>query len=351
MLYFYAPSLVLGSFAFAIVPHLLYREARHGSFPLFSSPRVHFSSFSWNSRFWFFRIFVKPLAGWNTGRSNMYHISFQSDPWRSKGTVYAVFVFELLQTALQMSDFYQRNVQHWGDPTTFLDQNLQWLSVTIITGISAAIVQSSFGWRILVLSNSRIWPSMVWFLAIIQLGANLANGILAKAPPLYDVHIPRSPLVILWGVSTALNDVLIAVLLSFYLRRMKSAFEDTNTTVSRIVNLIVGSGTLTAVLAIATVLLYLFSRPEFNIFPSVLSKIYANSLLVMLNQRMNFQNPTNIIFNSFRGLEETTDDNTLLLVRMPQASEVIEDTAETWDVYEGSDAGTTVEKRLVVGPQ
>ncbi|KAH8806617.1 hypothetical protein DL96DRAFT_1631193 [Flagelloscypha sp. PMI_526] len=259
------------------------------------------------------------MAGILVVQVYIYHVAFPTDPWRTKVTVYSILILEMLRTAVQINDSYQKDVRHWGDAAALDDQHLQWLSIPIITALIAAIVQSTFGWRIRVLSNSLVWPCVVWFLSIVQLVANLVNGILSVSLPVRELFLPSNPVIILWGVSTAVNDVLIAILLSFYLSRMKSAFKATNSTIAKIIRLIVGSGVLTAILAIIIILLYFFSPSEFKLFSTVLSKFYSNSLMVMLNQRMNLREPTSVVFNSLGESEVIRDDNTYHIGPLRQA--------------------------------
>ncbi|KAH8806615.1 hypothetical protein DL96DRAFT_1631189 [Flagelloscypha sp. PMI_526] len=289
------------------------------------------------------------LAGMLIVQVYIYYLAFDGDSWTTKMTVYSVFVLELTQTALQISDNYQTNVQHWGDSTTLDDQHLDWFSIPIITAMTAAIVQSSFGLRIKVLSNSLVWPSMVWFLAVVQLAAGLAQGILSAPLAVHDLFHKTKPTVILWGVSTALNDVLIAVLLAFYLTRMKSAFETTNTIVTRIVSLIVGTGALTAVWAIVIVLLYFLSPQEFGLFTSVMSKCYSNSLMVMLNQRIDLRDQAKKTLNTFRESEATREDTTFHLTTIPTSPHVAGEILDSWEVYQRATAGGAIGKRGVIG--
>ncbi|KAH8806618.1 hypothetical protein DL96DRAFT_1631209 [Flagelloscypha sp. PMI_526] len=271
------------------------------------------------------------LAGILIVQVYIYHLAFPTDSWTTKTTVYSVLVLELLQTALQIHDSYQTNVQHWGDPTTLDSQHLNWFAIPIITAMTAAIVQSSFAWRIRVLSNSLVWSSIVWVMAAIQLGAGLAQGILSAPLAVHELFRRTKPTIILWGASTALNDVLIAALLSFYLTRMKSSFAETNSIVTRIVSLIVGSGVLTAVWAIIIVILYFLSPQEFAMFTNVISKCYSNSLMVMLNQRIDLRDPSKKTFHSYQQSGALREDTTFHLASIPNITEGAGDISDSWE--------------------
>jgi len=85
----------------------------------------------------------------------------------------------------------------------------------------------------------------------------------------------------------AASDVLIALLLCFYLRRGNSGFDKTNSIISHLVRYTVTTGLATSMLAVACLVAY-FVRPNTFIFIALhfsLGRMYTNSLLATLNSR------------------------------------------------------------------
>ncbi|KAH8831391.1 hypothetical protein DL96DRAFT_1587622 [Flagelloscypha sp. PMI_526] len=216
----------------------------------------------------------------------IYSIAFPKDPWTTKAIVYVVLLLELLQTALMMQNKYQAFVVLFGTTQAIEEQGLGWFIVPVLTSITAAIVQGFFGYRILILSSSWVPACAVWLTTLLQLASGLAQGILSIGLPNHELALRTKSTVIVWTVSTAVTDVLVAALLSHYLFRMRSGIEETNSIVGRIVQLTIGTGSLTAVAAVLILILVFLAPPWFSIFTDFTSKLYSNSLMVTFNRRM-----------------------------------------------------------------
>ncbi|KZT65817.1 hypothetical protein DAEQUDRAFT_759116 [Daedalea quercina L-15889] len=122
----------------------------------------------------------------------------------------------------------------------------------------------------------------------------LLNGDNPRAIDMKRLPYARKDAVLNWGVATEVwlwgsvfVDAMIAGCMIHLLRRFKTLREDTNLLVNRLIRLIAETGCLTAVGAI-TVLVFYRAFPETLLAACpllLLSKLYANTLLITLNNR------------------------------------------------------------------
>ncbi|KAF9013606.1 hypothetical protein BDZ89DRAFT_466601 [Hymenopellis radicata] len=227
------------------------------------------------------------LYGVLTVQVYLYYTAFPNDRWGSKALVYLVYVLELLQTIILTRDAYIT----WGINFTNIaildEQGLTWFGVPVLTAIASGLVQSFFGWRIYMLSNSKVAAVVVWVLALVQCGAGTAQGIWASSLKTSELPEVTRPTLITWLLTAAVNDVIIAVLLTIYLSRRKSGMSETDALVTRIIRLVVETGTLTAVLAVVTIVLFFVPGPAYyTIIADSIGKVYSNNLMVMFNRRI-----------------------------------------------------------------
>ncbi|KAF7791576.1 hypothetical protein EIP86_002592 [Pleurotus ostreatoroseus] len=85
------------------------------------------------------------------------------------------------------------------------------------------------------------------------------------------------------GSITAVNDIIIAVCMIWYLHRSNTGFRQTSTLLSKFIRLTLETGFLCAAFAILDLSFYCrFQENNYHLAPSIpLSKLYSNSLLVV----------------------------------------------------------------------
>ncbi|KAF9008193.1 hypothetical protein BDZ89DRAFT_1144247 [Hymenopellis radicata] len=235
------------------------------------------------------------LYGVLTVQVYLYYTAFPNDRWGSKALVYLVYVLELLQTII------------------LTRMRLTWFGVPVLTAIASGLVQSFFGWRIYMLSNSKVAAVVVWALALVQCGAGTAQGIWASSLKTSELPQVTRPTLITWLLTAAVNDVIIAVLLTIYLSRRKSGMSETDALVTRIIRLVVETGTLTAVLAVVTIVLFFVPGPAYyTIIADSIGKVYSNNLMVMFNRR--------ITIAGARRTSDSTTDHSVSMSRQQRSS-------------------------------
>ncbi|KAH8802313.1 hypothetical protein DL96DRAFT_1563598 [Flagelloscypha sp. PMI_526] len=158
--------------------------------------------------------------------------------------VYPVFILEVLQTVLREVDHFEIEVMRFGDVSVFNEALHFWLSTPILTAVTSAIVQAYFGYRIRVLSGSWIVPLIVWMPTLVQLGAGLSLGIMTVSLDIIEVETTSHLIAIAltWLASSTVVDILIAVLLTYFLLKFKSGLKATNDILTNIIRLTIETG-------------------------------------------------------------------------------------------------------------
>ncbi|KAJ7133833.1 hypothetical protein C8R46DRAFT_1139948 [Mycena filopes] len=217
-----------------------------------------------------------------------YYGAFPKDRIMTKSLVYTLFVLELTQTGIMSYFAYTVFGAGYGNLDVFEKSALEWFPVCILGSIIAGMVQLFYAYRLHAFSGSRIAGGLVTFLALVQIGSGIGQGVISK------MLVDRSGLtskpicVTIWLVSTALCDVLIAGFMSYYLKRGQVLSTQMKSTIAQIVRYTIETGAITAVVAIVQLVVQ-HTKPVGNNYfetPSwTLGKLYSNNLLVLLNAR------------------------------------------------------------------
>ncbi|KAJ7121970.1 hypothetical protein C8R43DRAFT_49358 [Mycena crocata] len=148
-------------------------------------------------------------------------------------------------------------------------------------------IQFFTAWRISVITGSIVLPMLISLLSIISFGGGLLVTVFASIRNQFQEFQSFSGAVILWLVSSAVCDVLIAIVLTYSLWSRKTGFTAVDGQINRIIRLTVQTGAITAVAALADVILFLsFPATTLQFIPDFpLSKLYTICLLSTLNAR------------------------------------------------------------------
>ncbi|KAN0141832.1 hypothetical protein V8E53_000294 [Lactarius tabidus] len=162
------------------------------------------------------------------------------------------------------------------------------LSSQVPVGINVnAVVQLYYAKRVYAVSQSLIFPVIIVVLVVVF----VALGIFftERGAVLNRLSLFHS---LTWAMCTgmiasAVADLLIAVLMCWYLFRKKTGFARTDSIITTLMAYSINSGLVTAILAGTMAITFLVS-PSSMIWMAVywlMSKCYVNSLLAMLNSR------------------------------------------------------------------
>ncbi|KAJ6606011.1 hypothetical protein DFH09DRAFT_244 [Mycena vulgaris] len=219
----------------------------------------------------------------------IYFMAFPRDRAYSKILVLFVFAIEILETMANTRDTVRVFGAGWGDFAVLDDVGWAWLSVPIIGSISAFIGQAFFAWRIYVIGQTLYIPALIIVITTCQLGAGIKTGIdICSAKRFSQLQYTNVTPTAIWLAATAVCDlVIVSSTVFFLLKSRKPEFRKTNAILSKIIKLTVETGMLCALFAIFD--LYLFATYKGTNYHLALclglSKIYSNSILLILNSR------------------------------------------------------------------
>ncbi|XP_006459761.1 hypothetical protein AGABI2DRAFT_116706 [Agaricus bisporus var. bisporus H97] len=154
-------------------------------------------------------------------------------------------------------------------------------------GIVATVAQLFYAHRIYLLSRKKLVTGIVIILALGQ----LTSGIFSTMGFSYGTGLESlfsgAAGALAWGALGAAGDLFIAVYMSWFLTiQMRRSSRTTQVLLTRIKRLLLETGIVTAVVAIAYPLMMGFPSANAFFVPGlVLGKIYSNSILVLLNNR------------------------------------------------------------------
>ncbi|KAH9041349.1 hypothetical protein EDB85DRAFT_1474066 [Lactarius pseudohatsudake] len=161
------------------------------------------------------------------------------------------------------------------------------IDVSIITGLIAMTVQGYFCYRIWVLNRRSSW--FCWIIAVCAVTQAVATTWLGVTSLKVGKYAVSKAAVYVWSIPSALADILIAVAMTLMLRRASSNFS--SIVIIRVVRLTIETNALTAALAITALVLYAaFPNQLYYVYiTEIIGKLYSNTLLVSLNNRIYFR--------------------------------------------------------------
>ncbi|KAG7086274.1 hypothetical protein E1B28_002239 [Marasmius oreades] len=226
----------------------------------------------------------------------LYFARYKDPAWIRYLVIY-LFMVETLSTAFCFEMVYEPLIRKAGLPDIKITSPLLLAADGPVTAMIATPVQLLMAWRIKVItqsqsrfkiiSGSTIMPLIIAIFSVASLAGGIWLGIRVARQPRFEDFAQFKGASVLWLVSTAVADVLIAGAMVLSLIRRKSSFQATNNQIDRILRLTVQTGTLTAVAALADSILFLIlpHTTLFFIWDLSLSKLYTNSILSSLNAR------------------------------------------------------------------
>jgi len=238
------------------------------------------------------------LYGILTVQTYLYYLAFPQDKRTTKAIVYFVYIIGTLQTAFALHDFYSLFCTLRGNSfleppaqSTIYGFGFMWFTIPVGGALAATAVQLFYAHRIYVISKAKKITAIVFVLAFLQLSASIVTAAFLFRPGLTTgISAGGGISLFVGGVIGATCDLLIAIYMSHYLsRQMKGASKTTQVLVTKATRLLLETGILTAGMAMAYAVLS-FSVPRsrltwFMIPGLSLGKLYANSMLVLLNNR------------------------------------------------------------------
>ncbi|KAF9003562.1 hypothetical protein BDQ17DRAFT_1355537 [Cyathus striatus] len=219
----------------------------------------------------------------------IYYLAFPKDTLLPKSLVGFALTLETLQTVLSTRDAFRNFGSGWGDFKDLDTVGWLWFSVPVIGSLISFTAQNFFAWRIWILSRQLYFPILIALISTTQCIFGLWVGISAHIVGFFSQFQNHSfNQTSVWLGGTALCDIIITFCMIYYLSRERNGFRSTNVLIARVIRVTVETGLICAAFAILDLSFFLKWRDNnYHLAPSIaLSKLYSNSLLVVLNSRV-----------------------------------------------------------------
>ncbi|SJK98172.1 uncharacterized protein ARMOST_01433 [Armillaria ostoyae] len=242
------------------------------------------------------------LFGTLTVQLYLYYLAFPKDRKFIKYLVYGIYIAEFVQTMLLTHDAFTSFGYGFGDLETFTEVRFSWLTVPIMGAAAACVGHAFYAYRIFILSKSRIVPIFVTCVSLTSSVAAIITGVFSfQAGNITKLNNRKTSVAV--GITcggAALCDIVIAVYMTYYLLRGNTGFHRTRVLVTKLIRLTIETGSLTAVVALASLILFLvFPHQTFYVTPAlVVSKMYANTIYMVLNSRIQIMGGRDIYMSS-----------------------------------------------------
>ncbi|KAH9066191.1 hypothetical protein EDB87DRAFT_1678942 [Lactarius vividus] len=211
-----------------------------------------------------------------------------------------IFVLETVQTALTGADIYYWFVAGFGDVERFGKSRFSPIDVPIMTAVTSLIVQGYFCYRIWVLMNRRSWICwIITVMAVTQSAAEIWLSITSLVAEKYVISKTALYVRILASVEAAATPPHVVVLAMVYTECHRGHSDCGGNDVSAKkgerqvlqLRIDVRLTSCSASVAVTTLVLYVVfpNRLYYAYTVDILGKLYSNTLLVSLNNRIYFR--------------------------------------------------------------
>ncbi|KAJ7260116.1 hypothetical protein C8J57DRAFT_1637679, partial [Mycena rebaudengoi] len=227
------------------------------------------------------------LFGALTVQLYVYTLCFPHDKRGVKALVYGVYLTMLVCLCLDAADLHFWFAAGFGDLDKFRRTRFAGVNVSIVGSLVGLCVQLFFAYRISMFRQAVWLSGLVVVISLVGVVGGIGGGI---TPYLVDsgqveLMVKNQYFIYMWLICSAVSDVFIAAAMTYLL--MNTAEPGTQHVIKRVVRLIVETNTLTASVALVGVILFTnVSKSTYWLCPAIiLPEIYANTLLLVLNNR------------------------------------------------------------------
>jgi len=231
------------------------------------------------------------IYGITTLQAYLYYVSFPKDGKATKLLVASIWGLDTLHVIFMCHAIHYYLIDGFVDHSVLADATWTLFMSLTVNILLAFIVQLFFTHRIFLLcSPQRRWwvTGMVGICVVahFSFGINTVAKLFQKKAFVRLKEISSSS-VIPFGAFAILSDILIAVALCVLLDGNRSSFEDTNSVINRLIIFAINRCILTSAVAIVETVVFSVLPNSFYSFAIdfVIGKLYANSLLAVLNSR------------------------------------------------------------------
>ncbi|GAA5885566.1 hypothetical protein JCM6882_007474 [Rhodosporidiobolus microsporus] len=208
------------------------------------------------------------------------------DGWVYRVAAAFVFLVGTLHTCFAFHSTWSYTVDSLVTPTVFASSPWSFAADPLVTSCVAVVVQLSYAHRIFIISKRSPWlPGFIIVLTAVSLAWGVLDTYFAASNALWSSINTKKPHVATWLGALTASDIVITASLTYYLRKSRTDFEETNSLLDRIIRLTVQNNGLTSAAAITSAVLFAIDS-TFHLVPGlVLIKLYQISFFSALNSR------------------------------------------------------------------
>ncbi|KAF9010873.1 hypothetical protein BDZ89DRAFT_1078082, partial [Hymenopellis radicata] len=230
------------------------------------------------------------LFGTLTVQLYLYYEAFPQDRLFNKCLAYSIYILEFVQTVLVMHDAFATFGPGFGDVQAITDIHFEWFSIPVLSGLVAFVGQTFYAYHIYTFTTRRAFPVLIVAISLTSSIAGFVVGAFGfEAGSLTLLNNRRTYIFTgVWCGGAALSDTLIATCMTYYLLQSDTGFRRTHALISKLIRLTIETGSVTALVAITTLVLF-FALPGTmfeGCFALLIPKVYANMIFVVLNSRL-----------------------------------------------------------------
>ncbi|TFK61360.1 hypothetical protein BDN72DRAFT_828339 [Pluteus cervinus] len=234
-----------------------------------------------------------------------YYIAFPKDLLWCKILVYGVFLLESAQTIIVTRDAFDTFASGFGNPNELSGVHTSWFTVPVVGGVVGLIAKVFYSYRITILSRSYVTGAIVAVIALASSGAAITAGLLIRQAGSL-MHLEQQGIFIttaIWLTGSAASDLVITAFMVYFLIRRDTGFRHTHLLVNKVLRVTIETNATTAIVATIGAILFIHLKDhDFHVTATAsLTKLYANTLFVIFNDRIKIVGGRNTI--------ETTDNH------------------------------------------
>ncbi|KAJ7609764.1 hypothetical protein DFH06DRAFT_1308829 [Mycena polygramma] len=232
-------------------------------------------------------LFIGTVINWSLSgvlavQVYLYFLAFPKDRTLTKVLVVFACIIEFLQTLADSHDTLVIFGADWGKEQSLDRSRWGWFSVPILGSIGDCLRRPGF----FCVEDQDNRPNA---LSIVQLGAGIWTGVnIVSAGKFSVMQFDRVKAPVVWLATSAASDLFIVFGTVFFLMKARQTVLGKTTTslaISRIIKVSAETGLVCALFAVADLSLYVaFDGNNYHLGICIwLSKLYSNSMLVILN--------------------------------------------------------------------
>ncbi|KZP27442.1 hypothetical protein FIBSPDRAFT_1040264 [Athelia psychrophila] len=234
---------------------------------------------------------VAALVLYGVEVAQMYHYlrrAIYVKPW-IKCVVVSLFLLETFQSTLLSFQIYKTLIVFRTDIGVTVVKsswNAWMLPLQIIsTGVTVFIAELFFLWTVHVVIRKRPLTYTIFFFGATGFVGSIVFGFTSIFVPNFVQWKKLDSAMATWLVSTLIADTLTAFSLARYLNKRRRNPFTSGDAVSRFISMILATGMVTSLASIVCIITFMANGPHLA-FDFMLSKLYVNCVLSMLNSRL-----------------------------------------------------------------